>query len=287
MATTIITDSTSYIDPNLIEKYNIKLASLFVIFGQDEYQETEISNEAFYKEMAEKGIPVSSQPSLGELEKTMLAELEKGNDIIGIFISSVFSGTFNSANLLSLDLIDQYPDRKIKIIDSKSNSMQLGFAVLTGARLALDNADFDSIVTAVENNIERSRFLFIPENLDYLEKGGRIGKAGALIGNVLKITPILTVEAGNTEIYKKVRTKKRAIDTMINKMMEDHEKGTVLEIAIHHINCEDEAIALKEKIQDLIDVNIIISSIGPVIGLHVGPGAIGIVYYTRDIVNLN
>ena len=211
MATTIITDSTSYIDPKLIEKYNIKIASLFVIFGQDEYQETEISNEDFYKEMAEKGIPVSSQPSLGELEKTMINELEKGNDIIGIFISSVFSGTFNSANLLSLDLIDQYPDRKIKIIDSKSNSMQLGFAVLTGARLALDNADFDSIVTAIENNIERSRFLFIPENLDYLEKGGRIGKAGALIGNVLKITPILTVEAGNTEIYKKFELKKEQL----------------------------------------------------------------------------
>ena len=70
-------------------------------------------------------------------------------------------------------------------------------------------------------------------------------------------------------------------------MMEDHEKGTVLEIAIHHINCEEEAIALKEKVQDLIDVNIIISSIGPVIGLHVGPGAIGIVYYTKDTVSLN
>ena len=285
--TTIITDSTSYINPKLIEEFNIKIASLYFVFNQEDVKETDISNQEFYKRMAQEGIPISSQPALGELETLMKEELDLGNDLIGVFISSNFSGTFNSAYMLKSQLEEEYPERKIEIIDSRSNSMQLGFAALTGARLAQENKPFQEIVKAINHNIERSRFLFIPENLTYLEKGGRIGKASALVGNVLKITPILTVENGITEIFKKVRTKTRAIDTMLNKMMEDHKNGTVLEIAVHHINCEEEALILKDKIKDLINVNIVISDIGPVIGLHVGPGAIGIVYYTKDIVSLN
>lgn len=285
--TTIITDSTSYINPKLIEEFNIKIASLYFVFNQEDVKETDISNQEFYKRMAQEGIPISSQPALGELETLMKEELDLGNDLIGVFISSNFSGTFNSAYMLKSQLEEEYPERKIEIIDSRSNSMQLGFAALTGARLAQENKTFQEIVKAINHNIERSRFLFIPENLTYLEKGGRIGKASALVGNVLKITPILTVENGITEIFKKVRTKTRAIDTMLNKMMEDHKNGTVLEIAVHHINCEEEALILKDKIKDLINVNIVISDIGPVIGLHVGPGAIGIVYYTKDIVSLN
>lgn len=284
MATAIITDSTSYINPQLIEKYDIKIASLYVVFGQDDIKETEISNEDFYQRMEKEGIPISSQPALGELVDMMKAELDKGNDIIGVFLSSEFSGTFNSVSLIKAELEEQYPNRRIEIIDSRSNSMQLGFAALTGARLAKENKGYDEIIQAINDNIQRSRFLFIPDNLTYLEKGGRIGKAGALVGNVLKITPILTVENGTTEIFKKVRTKKKAIETMINKMMSDHELATVKEIAIHHINCEDEALDLKAKLEDLIDVEIIISSIGPVIGLHVGPGAVGLVYYTADII---
>ena len=279
--TTIITDSTSYIAPELVEQYQIKIASLSVSFDQDTIKEVDISNEDFYKRMDKEGIPVSSQPALGDLVELFEEALKQDHDVIGVFISSEFSGTFNSASLIAQELKEKYPFRKIAIIDSKTNSMQLGFAALVGARLAQGNVAFEQIVQAIQYNTTHSRFLFIPENLKYLEKGGRIGKAGSLLGNVLRITPILTVENGKTEIFKTVRTKKRAIDTMIDKMLEDHQKNEVQEIAIHHINCEDEAIAIKEKLESLIDVNIFISSIGPVIGLHVGPGAIGIAYYTK------
>lgn len=285
MKTTIITDSTSYIDPALIKKYDIQIASLFVSFGSDEFKETEIDNEVFYPKMEKEGIPISSQPSVGLLVDMMETSLKQGKDIVGIFISSKFSGTFQSAWLVAQELKEKYPHRKIEIIDSTSNSMQLGFAVLTAAKLASEARDFNTIVEKTKENIVRSRFLFIPENLKYLEKGGRIGKAGALVGNVLKITPILTVNDGMTEIYKKVRTKHKAVDAMIDKMLEDHQEKEVQAIAIHHINREEEAVALKHKLQDMIDVEIFISSIGPVIGLHVGPGAIGIVYHTKRVLN--
>lgn len=280
MSTIIITDSTSYINPKLTSKYDVRIASLYVNFKHEEFKETDIKNEKFYSKMEKEGIPTSSQPPVGMIYSMMEEELRKGNDIIGVFLSSKFSGTYQSVQMVAAELLEKYPDRKVAILDSRSNSMQLGFAALTAAKLARNNVDFEEIVKATENNIERSRFLFIPETLKYLEKGGRIGKAGALLGSVLKITPILTVEKGMTEVYKNVRTKKRALDTMIAKMMEDHQAYNVQEIAIHHIDREDEAIALKERIQELINVNVFISSIGPVIGLHVGPGAIGIVYYT-------
>lgn len=284
MKTKILTDSTSYIDEKLRKDLNIEVLSLFVTFGEESIKELDIDNVDFFKRMEKEGIPISSQPSVGELTLSMKASLDQGYDVIGIFISSAMSGTYNIANLAKDMLKNDYPDRKITIIDSTCNAMQLGFAVLTGARLAQKNEVYEEIVSAVEANIKRSRFLFIPEDLKYLEKGGRIGKAGALFGNMLRITPILTIDDGVTSVYKKVRTKKRAIDEMISKMLEDHEKGHVQEIAIHHINCEDEALDLKHKIEALIDVDILISSIGPVIGLHVGPGAIGLVYYTEDII---
>lgn len=280
MATIIITDSTSYINPEIAKKYDVRIASLYVNFKNEELKETNIKNEEFYPKMEKEGIPTSSQPPIGLIYSMMEEELKKGNDIIGVFLSSEFSGTYQSAQMVASELLEKYPDSKITILDSRSNSMQLGFAALTAAKLAQNNVKFEEIVKATENNIERSRFLFIPETLKYLEKGGRIGKAGSLLGSVLKITPILTVEQGMTEVYKNVRTKKRAIDTMIGKMMEDHQAYNVQEIAIHHIDREEEAFALKRRIQELINVNVFVSSIGPVIGLHVGPGAIGIAYYT-------
>lgn len=277
----IITDSTSYINPKLIDQYQIQIASLYVSFNEDNLKETELDNEYFYGRMEKEGIPISSQPPVGFLYEMMEKALQQGDDVIGIFISSKFSGTFNSASMVALELQEKYPERNIAIIDSKSNSMQLGFAALTAAKLAQQGEAFDTIVKQTEANILKSRFLFIPENLNYLEKGGRIGKAGALLGNVLKITPILTVEDGMTEIYKKVRTKKRAIDTMLDKMMFDHQNSEVQEVAVHHINRLDEAQELKGRVEALLNVRVVISDIGPVIGLHVGPGALGIVYYTN------
>lgn len=281
MSIKILTDSTSYIDLSLEKDLDITVASLMVTFGDMSLKETEISNREFYRRMKSEGIPISSQPSLGELLTLMKNLLDEGHDVIGVFLSSEMSGTYQSATLLAQELSEDYPNQRIAILDSESNSMQLGFMALKGARLSQEGKSFDEVIEAMTSCIKRTRFLFIPENLDYLEKGGRIGKAGSLLGNVLKITPILTVEDKKTEIFKTVRTKKRATESMIDKMMEDHQNFGVKEIAIHHIDVIDEANQLKEHLERLIDVNIIISSIGPVIGLHVGPGAIGLVYTTE------
>lgn len=285
MSVKILTDSTSYINKDICLDLDITSSPLYVTFGEDSFKETSISNDDFYKRMESEGIPISSQPPVGELLLAMKNILDQGHDLVAVFLSASMSGTFTSASLIKQALKEEYKDSKIAILDSKSNSMQLGFAAIAGAKAAADGGSFEEVVEAVEANIERSRFLFVPENLNYLNKGGRIGGAGTLFGNALRITPVLTVKDSETSIFKTVRTKRRAIKVMVEKLMEDHENAQVQAIAIHHINCLTEAQELENDLKELLDVDTHIANIGPVIGLHVGPGALGLAYYTKEILN--
>lgn len=280
MSVKILTDSTSYINEDICQQLDITKTSLYVTFESGSYKELEISNEEFYKKMDQEGVPLSSQPPLGEMLKTMISILEKGHDLLAVFLSSKMSGSFESALILKDALKEDFPNSKIEIIDSQSNSMQLGFAAIAGARLAQEGKSFQEVVNAVKENIVRSRFVFIPDKLDYLKKGGRIGGAGALLGNMLKLTPVLTVKDSETNVLRTVRTKSKAKKVLIDQLLEDHKKYGVQEIAIHHIDALEEAKQLLKDLKEEIDVHMHIANIGPVIGLHVGPGAIGLAYYT-------
>lgn len=283
MSVKIITDSTSYINENLRKELDIKILPLYVSFQDESIKETDIENETFYKKMKEKGIPFSSQPTLVELYQAMEAVVSKGNDLVCIFLSSDMSGTYNSACKVKEEVLAENKNAKIQILDSESNSMQLGFAAIVAARAAKEGKAIEEVVEIARENIKRSRFLFIPDNLEYLRKGGRIGGAGALIGNILKIIPILTVRDGKTAVLKTVRTKKKAVKAMIEKVLEDHRAHHIEEMIVHHINCYDQAKALANTLKEKLNIKISIQDIGPVIGVHVGPGAIGIVYYTQKV----
>jgi DegV family protein with EDD domain len=281
MSVKILTDSTSYLNNEICKNLDIKKISLYVSWDNLSIKEIEIDNQEFYRMIEERGIPKSSQPSAGEMYEEMKTIVEKGDSLVGIFLSSKMSGTYSSALMVKDMILKEYKDAKIEIIDSKSNCMQLGFAAIEGAKAAKEGKDLDEVVDAVNQNIRRSRFLFIPDNLEYLKKGGRIGSAKALIGNILKIIPILTVENGKTSILTKVRTKKKAVETMIDKVFEDNSIYGIKEIVVHHINCYNEAIELSKTVEERLGIKPQIVDIGPVIGVHVGPGAIGIVYYTE------
>lgn len=282
MAVQILTDSTSCMDENLKNEYGIRILSLNVSFEDESFKETEISNDVFYKKMEEKGIPKSSQPSINDMIKEMKSVVINGDSLLCIFISSKMSGTYSTAHVARNIVLEEYTDAKIEIFDSGDNCMQLGYAAVSAAKAAKEGANLEQVKLAAKENLKKSRFLFIPENLVYLRKGGRIGGAGALIGNILKIIPILTVENGVTTVYGKVRTKKKAVTTMLNRMLEEVKHFGLGEITVHHINCYDEAKKLAAEIEDKLNIKPLICDIGPVIGLHVGPGSIGIVYYTKE-----
>ncbi len=276
-----MTDSTSYLPESIRNELSIRMVSLNLSFGNDSMRETDIDNETFYPMMAAKGIPTSSQPSIGEMYEEMKSAIEMGDSLCCIFLSSDMSGTLSTGQLAKDMVLEKYENAQIEIVDSRSNCMQLGFAVLLAARAAKAGKTLEEVKGAALENIKRSRFLFIPENLEYLKKGGRIGGASALIGNLFKIIPILTVEDGKTTILMKVRTKNNAVMAMVDKMLQDISLYGLGEIVVLHINCLNEAKVLANLIQDKLNVNIDIMDIGPVIGLHVGPGAIAITYYTE------
>lgn len=282
MSVKILTDSTSYIPEDIKKDLDISIISLNVNFDNESFNELDINNQDFYKKMKNHGIPKSSQPSLDQLYLAMESIVKEGDELLCIFLSSKMSGTYSSAHLVRDMILERYKEAKIEILDSKSNSMELGFAAIVAARKAQKGEDLSRVKEAAETIIRRSRFLFIPDNLEYLKKGGRIGSASALVGGLLKIIPILTVEDGVTTVLTKIRTKKKAIEEMIKKVFEDKESFGMEEIIVHHINALDEAKDLAFKLKEVFNIEAPICDIGPVIGLHVGPGAIGIVYYTKE-----
>ncbi len=282
MAVKVLTDSTSYIGEKLKAELDIKTVSLSVIFKDESFREMDIDNTNFYEKMKVKGIPTSSQPTINELYSEMKSVVEDGDDLVCIFLSSDMSGTYSTAHMAKEMVLEIYKDAKIELLDSRSNCMQLGFAVIAAAKAGKEGQPIETVVKAAEAVMMRSRFLFIPDNLEYLHKGGRIGSASALLGDLLKIIPILTVESGKTTVLTKVRTKKKAVVTMVDKMLQDILNHGLMDIVIHHINCYEEAKELALKLEERLQKTINIYDIGPVIGLHVGPGAIGIVYCTEQ-----
>ena len=241
MSIRIIADSTCYLPKEYIDKYNVSIVSLNVLLNGKSYRETDLENDWFYKEMSKSpSIPTSSQPSIDDFYKAIESQVKEGHDIVGIFLSSDMSGTFSTSNLVKEMILEKY----------------------------------------AKSVIENSKFIFVPDTLDYLKKGGRIGGAAALFGSLLQIKPILTVTDGKTTVLTKVRTKKKAIDKIIDTVMEQNLKSPIKGLIVHHINCESEGQELANKLQDKLGIsNIKIQSIGPIIGLHVGPGSIGVAYH--------
>ncbi|AQS58147.1 DegV family protein [Desulforamulus ferrireducens] len=283
MAIKVVTDSTSYIPYHLREEYDISVVSLGVTIDAETFREEDMDNEDFYVRMAQaKSLPTSSQPAPREFYQVFENKLRENHDVVGIFLSSEMSGTYSTALMVKNMLLEKYPAAKIEIVDGRSNSMELGFAVLAAAKAAKAGQPMEEVIAQAKYVMERSRFLFVPDTLHYLQKGGRIGGAAALLGSLLQIRPILTVIDGKTALLSKVRKKERALQEIVKIFLTDIEQKGLEDAVIHHINFPREAQALAEQLAQRTGRVIPVYSIGPVIGLHVGPGTLGIAYYTKE-----
>lgn len=278
----IVTDSTSYIPEYLRKELDISVVSLGVNFSNESSKEEDIDNSVFYEKISKSDVlPTSSQPSPHDFYKVFEKHVQNNNSIVGIFISSDMSGTYSTAILAKKMIMEKYPDAAIEILDSRSNCMQMGFAVLAAAASAKFGNPIEQVVGAAKKIINCSRFLFVPDTLEYLKKGGRIGGAAALLGTILQIRPILTVVDGKTTVIEKVRTKTKAIQKIIDILCQDVQQKGLGEVVVHHINSEKEGIKLAQTIKEKLSINVPVYPIGPVIGLHVGPGAVGVAYYWK------
>lgn len=283
MSIKIVTDSTTYLPMELREKFDIQVVSLSINFDTETFLEEEIDNITFYKKMDEaKNIPSSSQPSVQNFCEVFENLLVANHKIVGVFISSEMSGTYNTAIMAKNKVLEKFPQGTIKIIDSRSNCMEAGFVALAAAQAAEEGLDLTGVLNAAYRVLDRTRFLFTPHNLDYLKKGGRIGGAAALLGTILQIKPILTVVDGKTAVFDKVRTKSRAIERILDVLSQDAQTKGLEKVVVHHINNPAEGEALSQQIKKKLNIEAPVYPIGPVIGVHVGPGTIGVVYQTKE-----
>ena len=278
----MICDSTAYLPKPLIKKHGIEIIPLSVILGEEVLVETNITNRAFFKKLnSSHHHPTSSQPSVDSFYSVFEKHISNGDSIIFTCISSKMSGTYANAVSVKNMLKEKYPDAEIEIIDSESNCMQLGYAVLTGARMIAKDKSFEETASAVKQCIYKTRMLFIPESLKFLHKSGRLSAAQALMASILKIVPILTVENGSASVFSKIRTRAKAKNTMLSELYNDIKSGSVADISVIHIDSENEASKMIEAVKKMINIDINLTSIGPVIGAHVGPGTIGLVWKNK------
>lgn len=281
MKVKLVTDSTSYIDENTLKELDIKTVNLTVNFPDESFTESLVPYDYFYKKIEKSStIPTSSQPTLGEIYNTFKEIVCRGEAVLGVFLSSKMSGTYATALSAKQMILEKYPNAIIHIMDSKTNCMAMGIQVIEGAIVARAGKKMEEVIQTVEYVSKRVQFLFVPASLQYLIKGGRIGGASALIGSLLQIRPILYVNDGMTDVMSRIRGTHKAINHMLNILNDDAKNYGLRHLMVHHIYDAKQGNNLAEKLAAQYNRQVSALPVGPVIGAHVGPGTVGIVYST-------
>lgn len=283
MAVRVITDSASGLSASDLEALAITVVPLLVRHGETVRPETEIGADELRSMLAEPhDSSGTSQPSPEDFEAAFRRAAAGGDDVLAVLISGKMSGTMHSAELAAQTMAESASRPRVEVLDSESNSMQEGFAVLAAAEAAARGASLEECRNAARATIRRTRFLFTPRTLEYLKRGGRISAASALAGSLLRIAPVLTAENGAAAVAATVRTHARALDTIVSRMKTDVERCGLRRVAVQAVLEREEAtIFARERIEPIVGLPVPVLPIGPTVGLHVGP-AIGVVYETIE-----
>ena len=273
----LVTDSTCDLPESVVKDKNITVIPLNVHFGDETFLDgIDLQSNEFFEKLSTSEIhPQTSQPSVGRFVETYNDLLKKHDSILSLHISSKLSATYNSA----LQAQKEIGNEKIKVIDSMNGTLGLGAIVHHIADLNQKGESFENLVKEAENIIPNAIFMGLVPTLEYLAKGGRIGKARAFMGSLLKIKPILSAVDGEIQSVGKARTLIKGMDFIVEEM----KNRKISKLFIVHANHEERANLLKEKTKDLIDPkDVIIAEFGPVVGTHLGPGAFGVGFISSE-----
>lgn len=276
MKIAVVTDSTAYLTDEQCELYSIYRLPLSVIMENEVIEETEISPTTFFEAVKSmETLPTSSQPPIGQAS-VLFNELSKTyNAVISIHLSSELSGTYNTIKSLS----GIYEDFKIYPYDSGISCSAQGYFVLEAARMAKEGYTVEEIFQVFEKIQKTLQAYFVVDDLNHLVRGGRLSNGSALLGSLLKIKPILHFEDKKITVFEKIRTKKKALKRIEQLLEEDVEKGYPIVATIIHANAEKEALAWMEVLkQQYPTLRYEMSCFGPVIGTHLGEGALGLTW---------
>jgi DegV family protein with EDD domain len=275
-----VTDSSAYIPQEALGSLNIPVIPLWLIWGEERLRDqVDIDPPAFYQRLrTDKVIPTTSQPSAGEFEEFFRQAGAGADAVVGIFISSKLSGTVASA----LAAQAQMPECTIRVVDSLSASMGLGFIVLAAARAAAAGQSLDEVVAAAESMRDGMHVLFAVDTLEYLYLGGRIGGAKRLLGTALNIKPLLHLEHGAVEPLCQVRTKRKVVAQMLDVAQERLNGNHMAGAAIIDVDSPAEADAIVGPVKERFGISTVYrTTVSPVIGTHAGPGTVGIAFYAE------
>ncbi len=275
----VVTDSTAYLPAELLQEYSIKVIPLTIIWDGSTYLDgVDIQPDVFYKRLSSsRSMPTTSQVTVAAMESMFRGLLDQGFDVLGIFISSKFSGTMESA-VQSLDSFPEARD-KIAVVDSLTTTMAMGWPVLTAARAAKAGESLVECKRIAEQARDHSGVLFVVETLEFLRRGGRIGGAQALLGTALNIKPVLEMQDGRIEPMERVRTKRRALNRLLELAVERIGERKPVRLATVHANAEAEARDLLDIAAAQLDpIETLCCPLSPVVGTHAGPGTVALTY---------
>lgn len=278
----IVTDSTSDLDPRVAAEQHITLVPAHVRFGDIDYKDgVDITGEQFYGMLAEaQDLPQTSQPSAGEFVEVYQRLAQDHEHIVSLHVSGKLSGTVQSA-LTATQQMEGESSCKIHVVDTQSASLGVAYMAREAARLAGEGVEADRIVNHIKFVADLMHVAFTPETLEYLRRGGRLGAASHLLGSLLRIKPVLTLKDGAIEVLDKVRTRSRVTARMVQYVESvAGPEGSLTHLGVMHANAPEFAQELQEAILERVSAeNVYNGAIGPAIGTHAGPGAVGITFH--------
>ncbi len=280
MGIRIVTDSASDLNVDIEKKFGIKVVPLTVNFGEEEsYKDRyEITSDEFFEKLkSTTQNPFTSQVNPAEFEEVFNEILDQGDDIIGMFLSSELSGTFNSAVIAKESLEDK--GKRIHLIDSRSVSLGLSLLVYEAALKAAEGMPAADVVEHIEVIKGKVESAIVIDTLEYLKRGGRLTAGAAFIGGMLQLKPILELKDGKLVPKDKVRGRKKALKWIKDWLESNNYDLTDKTVYLVHASEEGYLIELKELLEGTLKPKEIIESqVGAIVGTHSGPGAIGICF---------
>lgn len=273
----IVTDSTAYIPQELVDALPIRIVPQTLVWDQETFQDgIDILPEAFYERLkTARVMPTTAQVSPKTFFNTFQELLDQGYQVLAVLVAEPLSGTLASAWQAQAML----PGRPLEILDSRTTAMAMGFEVLIAARAAAQGADLLTCRRLVESLHSKVGVLFAVDTLEFLHRGGRIGGAARLLGTALNLKPILEIQNGRVEAVERVRTRKKSLSRLVELVMERVDGRQPVHLATLHANAAPEAREVLDILSHRLgSVEAIFSQVSPVVGVHAGPGTVGIAY---------
>ena len=279
----ITINSTSDLPKEWVWERKIPVVPLNCTIGGNTYRDMyDLSADEFYGMLRAGEMAVTSQPSPQAAIDMLEPILKEGKDILHIAFSSALSGTYNSSRIAAEELMEDYPDRKIIVVDSLGASLGQGLLVYLAQEKKEQGEDMETVAKWAEENRLHMVHLFTVNDLNHLYRGGRISRTTAVVGSMLNIKPVLHVDNdGKLTAIGKVRGRKKSLQELVKLM--DEKIGSYHDIChtifISHGDCEDEANYVAEKVKEKYQINtIIMNQVGATIGAHSGPGTMALFF---------